>query len=205
MRHRGFTLIELLVVIAIIAILAAILFPVFAKAREKARQTSCLNNCKQVGVAFLQYAQDYDGLMPQRDTGVAPNRYAWTDFLMPYIKNSQVFICPSENTPHAFWNTRAPTDYGYNFCDVRSTADSQVRTPAAYGLVFDWPVGCIKNVTSGGGCHDTCLIPNGWTTSRKPPHNEGINVTYYDGHAKWSKAATIHALFVANQLPFRNL
>ncbi|MEN6404264.1 MAG: prepilin-type N-terminal cleavage/methylation domain-containing protein, partial [Armatimonadia bacterium] len=62
---RGFTLIELLVVIAIIAILAAILFPVFAKAREKARQTSCLNNCKQLGTAIVQYCQDYDERMPK--------------------------------------------------------------------------------------------------------------------------------------------
>ncbi|MFH1910322.1 MAG: prepilin-type N-terminal cleavage/methylation domain-containing protein, partial [bacterium] len=64
-RKRGFTLIELLVVIAIIAILAAILFPVFAKAREKARQTSCLSNLKQIDLAVLQYAQDYDEMMPR--------------------------------------------------------------------------------------------------------------------------------------------
>ncbi len=70
MKHRGFTLIELLVVIAIIAILAAILFPVFARAREKARQTSCLSNVKQLGLGFLMYAQDYDErLLPMSNSG----------------------------------------------------------------------------------------------------------------------------------------
>ncbi len=205
MSKRGFTLIELLVVIAIIAILAAILFPVFAKAREKARQSSCLSNCKQIGIGYLQYMQDYDGLGMPRDTGVAPNRVGWTDIMMPYVKNTQIFRCPSDNSPHAFFNTLAPSDYGYNFCDVRNTPDSQIKTPAQYGVIFDWPVACLKNITSGGGCHDTCLIPHGWTTARTPPHNEGINIAYYDGHAKWSKAATVHAQFVGNQLPFRNL
>jgi len=79
-------LIELLVVIAIIAILAAILSPVFARAREKARQTSCLSNLKQLGLAFLQYAQDYDGRFPLRDTGSSTNpRLYWPLLVYPYV------------------------------------------------------------------------------------------------------------------------
>src|SRR2546422_3208936 len=97
--RRGFTLIELLVVIAIIAILAAILFPVFAQAREKARGISCLSNNKQIGLAFMQYVQDYDETFPpsrftttKNDTG---GRYMpWSVNILPYVKNVAVYECP---------------------------------------------------------------------------------------------------------------
>jgi prepilin-type N-terminal cleavage/methylation domain-containing protein/prepilin-type processing-associated H-X9-DG protein len=103
--HRGFTLIELLVVIAIIAILAAILFPVFAQAREKARGISCLSNAKQVGVAGAMYTQDYDEMvMPAWLLySAAPlDEPLWPRTLQPYIKNTQLFTCPSSplKTPY---------------------------------------------------------------------------------------------------------
>ena len=102
-KRRGFTLIELLVVIAIIAILAAILFPVFAQARAKARQTACLSNEKQMGNALMMYAQDYDETLPMtvyypwcgNITPSALNNPVWIDMLLPYVKNTQVFTCPS--------------------------------------------------------------------------------------------------------------
>jgi prepilin-type N-terminal cleavage/methylation domain-containing protein len=103
-RRRGFTLIELLVVIAIIAILAAILFPVFARAREAARRTSCISNVKQLALATAQYTTDYDETYPPRFP--APPAWAgpckpcrsidWRPYLMPYIKNQGVFECPSD-------------------------------------------------------------------------------------------------------------
>src|SRR2546427_6300511 len=112
-RHRGFTLIELLVVIAIIAILAAILFPVFAQARDKARQASCLSNAKQLGIAVTMYVQDYDETFfwqaawdEERELGAGSwgpsfkSYIRWPTAHLPYIKNQQVFKCPSDRNPN---------------------------------------------------------------------------------------------------------
>jgi len=102
-KKQGFTLIELLVVIAIIAILAAILFPVFAKVREKARQASCASNMKQLGLAIIQYSQDNDEAMPSQDmfdwwtTPSYWTAYSWREMIYPYVKSTQVYKCPSNS------------------------------------------------------------------------------------------------------------
>ena len=100
--RNGFTLIELLVVIAIIAILAAILFPVFAKVREKARQTACVSNMKQLGLAFMQYSQDNDEGMPMAFDpgfpGVGPGQGGWAGAIFPYVKAKGAFACPSDGS-----------------------------------------------------------------------------------------------------------
>src|SRR5947209_10345718 len=96
--RNAFTLIELLVVIAIISILAAILFPVFAKVREKARQTACLSNCRQIGLAFMQYAQDNEERLPlSTDTS---RDLSWVATLQPYLKNRQIYRCPDDASSH---------------------------------------------------------------------------------------------------------
>jgi prepilin-type N-terminal cleavage/methylation domain-containing protein/prepilin-type processing-associated H-X9-DG protein len=104
MKRRAFTLIELLVVIAIIAILAAILFPVFARARENARRSSCQSNLKQMGIGFAQYLQDYDGRYPYGADHVLLSTtmdetlgHVWMDKLQPYVKSYQIYSCPSAN------------------------------------------------------------------------------------------------------------
>ncbi|MBC8136110.1 MAG: DUF1559 domain-containing protein [Fibrella sp.] len=113
-RHRGFTLIELLVVIAIIALLAAILFPVFAQAREKARSISCVSNLKQIGLGIMMYAQDHDETYPINHADWCASylgnpdsfdncKYAsWTQEIYPYMKNAGIFFCPSGDTSNLF-------------------------------------------------------------------------------------------------------
>lgn len=116
--RRGFTLIELLVVIAIIGIIAAILFPVFARARENARRASCQSNLKQIGLGLLQYSQDYDEKLPlglvsfvyggvTYDTG-----NGWAGQIYPYTKSAQVMVCPSDSTKAN--STGGPVSYAYN-------------------------------------------------------------------------------------------
>lgn len=117
--RRAFTLIELLVVIAIIAILAAILFPVFAQARERARQIACLSNAKQLGLANAMYIQDYDEtVLPSTNYGVPasdPLR-VWPPVVQPYVKNSGVFLCPSASGSRYTdgWANRGLSPIGYN-------------------------------------------------------------------------------------------
>jgi len=116
---KGFTLIELLVVIAIIAILAAILFPVFGRARENARRSSCQSNQKQILLGFKQYTQDYDEKYPQSVTNIAMGGgtsagAGWADSIQPYLKSTQIYQCPSEVNPGTTSGTVGFTDYWYN-------------------------------------------------------------------------------------------
>jgi prepilin-type N-terminal cleavage/methylation domain-containing protein/prepilin-type processing-associated H-X9-DG protein len=146
--HRAFTLIELLVVIAIIAILAAILFPVFAQAREKARQSSCLSNLKQMGLAISMYAQDWEGYPMMSSPSDAVPRTRWPDYVYPYVKNQQLFICPSAaqeifGKQWAHDLTKTYGGYGYNYQYLGNTrllfaaTDSMVAVPAETVLVAD--------------------------------------------------------------------
>jgi prepilin-type N-terminal cleavage/methylation domain-containing protein/prepilin-type processing-associated H-X9-DG protein len=125
---RGFTLIELLVVIAIIALLAAILFPVFARARENARKSSCSNNLKQLAVGVAQYTQDFDEAFPWAWNPVNGSNVNWWQIVYPYVKNTQVFSCPSDSSriaggngfsgqpaPNGYVDGRFHISYGVNY------------------------------------------------------------------------------------------
>ena len=173
--RRGFTLIELLVVIAIIAILAAILFPVFAKAREKARMSSCQSNLKQAGLAVLQYAQDYDETYPLNVWRPAGNpvwpfpsntvHRPWFLLCYPYMKNAQMLICPSNSNKSYFAN------YGYNNY-LANKNFAQLTGDVAYHFLL------------GDG------TSNWWDGYSNYPrmaerHNDGMNLAFTDGHVKW--------------------
>ncbi|MEN6544620.1 MAG: DUF1559 domain-containing protein [Armatimonadia bacterium] len=205
MKRHGFTLIELLVVIAIIAILAAILFPVFAKAREKARQTSCLNNIKQITLGVLQYVQDYDERFVD-DSAIPGNPVpvggicSWRFKIQPYIKNWQVFNCPSSGDMKDWSSTgvQGQGAYGYD-AGLGGQSLGILTTPANRILVGDarhWLIGsCYPgNVAypSIGSGYTPCgaAAQANWTEAHTR-HNGGSNVGFADGHAKWLSASTI--------------
>ena len=158
MRRRGFTLIELLVVIAIIAILASILFPVFARARAKARQTACLSNVKQIGLAMLSYAQDYDETLPAGVCGRSGFFFYWSQSISPYVKNSQVFVCPDRKVDSAASPSYkvplpgvnlAPVQFGYGMNSGRWAWDSGA---GSLGTPADGNNAGVSWVPSADGC-----------------------------------------------------
>jgi prepilin-type N-terminal cleavage/methylation domain-containing protein/prepilin-type processing-associated H-X9-DG protein len=208
MTKKGFTLIELLVVIAIIAILAAILFPVFARAREKARQSNCLSNIKQQMTGILMYSQDYDETMPAiyvrayADSVPSPGGGSdtstylpWVLGISPYIKNTQLFNCPSIS---AAWDGNQEDDYdgaegtahkcnavsyGYNYrCGPTTGSVAQAK----FNFVSETFVIADKQITT-----------QYWVDERGEialdRHNEGANIGFADGHGKWLKGSNIPA------------
>ncbi len=185
--RRGFTLIELLVVIAIIAILAAILFPVFARAREKARQTSCLSNVKQIGLGNLMYAQDYDEKTVYGSGWQYPNgSLSWQLKVEPYIKNRQIFQCPSNpNGEFIYWTQ--PLVYGYSRNVEQNRSLGEFRFPAQTAMLGDgvhpaveYPRGIVPLSCRGWDpCHTVEPTQDHFL------HNGGNNIVFYDGHAKW--------------------
>jgi len=190
MRRYGFTLIELLVVIAIIAILAAILFPVFARAREKARQTNCLSNLRQFGTALAMYVQDNDECIPAHNDNAAPfPTYDWRYDtilwrLQPYVRNQQLYKCPSDTGFTAPPGAGRWWSYGFNtLVGSGGTADSQFEDPANTIIFFD---GQEEDMGVEDDDDLPCDDKNSLAAYRR--HNDGANYCFFDGHAKWYKA-----------------
>lgn len=210
-RRKGFTLIELLVVIAIIAILAAILFPVFAKAREKARQASCQSNLKQLAQACMMYVDDYDernlnlhfgsfggvDFTVPDDSGTTA--LSWRSMIEPYTKNWNLHVCPSGTSiinpasrdPNGNWHPALRGNYGWNmtrFGDGRPDNRSMADFPVPAETIMLGEVACGRTCVEGGCCGDTNNYnPNEIYEMWHKRHNDGGNFAFYDGHVKWLK------------------
>ncbi len=215
--RAGFTLIELLVVIAIIAILAAILFPVFARARENARKSTCQSNLKQLGTGFAMYSQDYDGRWPRGDStawgdGSYPNPPygGYVDAIYPYVKNAQIFICPSDGLKnclsaanvggaHTYGSNYLPgtypnqqLSYGYNY-DLYNRSDATIQYPAESVItceVIERPYIYYVSATP------SYLDPNNARMVGGCRHFDGMVIGFVDGHVKWVKNSNLSQVYV---------
>ena len=201
MRRKGFTLIELLVVIAIIAILAAILFPVFARAREKARQTSCLSNLRQLGVAQLMYLSDHEGSFQRELQGMPVAKS-----LGPYVRNVGVFGCPSTESRHgySYAQNNNLTRCHMPIYGCPSMTDAMVKRPAQVWMFAD-------NAWSSAYPQDEAFKTYGLLTYYpvynplcSGMHNGGDNFVMVDGHAKWYNTSMFKAYYEENGTSLRS-
>ncbi len=204
-HKKAFTLIELLVVIAIIAILAAILFPVFARARENARRTSCQSNLKQLGLGIMQYTQDYDEKLPGFYKNIG-GTVTWATLLQPYAKSVQLYTCPN-GVPYALTSPQY-ISYGYNTLlggDATTVSLAAINSTSETVLIGDsWGHQDPPNEKSGWyymypPATLNATAPAGTNWWEKNPgtgafkgsltqqHFDGANICYVDGHVKWSK------------------
>jgi prepilin-type N-terminal cleavage/methylation domain-containing protein/prepilin-type processing-associated H-X9-DG protein len=220
-ERKAFTLIELLVVIAIIAILAAILFPVFARAREQARKTTCLSNIKQLSLGFLMYAQDYDEQMPGIPFGSCGTCWPWADWvgsvdwtgvftvgIQPYVKNKNLLQCPSGADNANRWSGANGISYCYNeylynsnngYDKLSALANLTTGTgPASVTFLAEcWSSGIYNDWETAGPT--TNGVQDGLNRIRYSQYtpwltaHEGTNFGYADGHAKFVPKDRIHS------------
>jgi prepilin-type N-terminal cleavage/methylation domain-containing protein/prepilin-type processing-associated H-X9-DG protein len=229
-RRGAFTLIELLVVIAIIAILAAILFPVFAQARAKARQASCLSNVKQITLGVMQYVQDFDETYPIRQNNFLPAEPGffgpnWDRLIFSYVKSADVYRCPD----HAIDDSTS--NYGYNANlgegrydfttntrwlnpdgtrDFRGLPVADVSVPAQIVMIYDASSeGSVRRIGNGNGSFVFRVGAKkagqpGWQNNTlQSRHSDGDNIGYADGHVKWMKTTPLNEQYNGTVLYLR--
>ena len=191
-RNNAFTLIELLVVIAIIAILAAILFPAFARARENARRASCMSNEKQMGLGIMQYVQDYDEKLPPYGYAT-PTRETWASIVQPYMKSTQIFNCPSGGQLYikpyerGSWDGGNSGAYGYNYAYL-GDANTPVSIASVEEVSTTLMVGEINGIQNTTAYYPISIDPGNNEYLR---HLEGSNILFVDGHVKWFNASSL--------------
>lgn len=220
-RVCGFTLIELLVVIAIIALLAAILFPVFARARENARRSSCASNLRQIGLGIIQYEQDYDNFFPYGESNPRPdvppggywvnNYWYWQQAVQPYVQSYQIFRCPSQKQSTTYPNPNIG-HYGANTF-LMTTGSAPIRVSLVQSAALIYMVMDSGNSRASGSTARSANQPNGtgyvpgegdaagqncaladavYTRDcQSGRHFSGLNVCFVDGHVKWLKTEVV--------------
>lgn len=226
MKRQAFTLIELLVVIAIISILAAILFPAFAQAREKARQISCASNLRQLGLAFYQYTEDNDEQLPgDFDGGAGANGVGgWMYYnpiagastskvfdptrgsLYPYVKNTAIYVCPDDSI-----GQRNGDSYAINACIEGTKGAIFPNYRAGKSLAaFDSPASIMLiseegmkagTATSNFDGTDDAFISLEFGNGLTDRHTGGLNVDFIDSHVKWYKVEKVHAMGLQSGIP----
>lgn len=216
-RFKGFTLIELLVVISIIALLAAILFPVFGRARENARRSSCASNMKQLGLGAQQYEQDNDGRLPIQEvtTILGFSRYWSTTAeinahqgIYPYVKSKQIYLCPSSKpTTSTNDRTKPQTNYVWNGVLIRYRSRAAASIPDVSNIILmqelneSWDASAMRPVQNSDTDTNPVLTSNlinfymAWLPNSlySGLHFDGGNLLYADGHVKWREQRTMTA------------
>ena len=200
-KRQGFTLIELLVVIAIIAILAAILFPAFARARENARRASCQSNLKPLALGFKMNSQYYDEKLPPLWTYDTDYAF-WFQGIFPYIKSKQLFVCPSATnagayayfwtnpaTVHDPWTNPVVIDYIPNknlmATQAAGLSEAAIPTVSEVFLLWDTASGYACQANSNGSPSTNDGYRPNYDTTKEGRHLEGDNYAFVDGHVKW--------------------
>ncbi len=216
-RRSGFTLIELLVVIAIIALLAAILFPAFATAREKARSVSCASNLRQLGMGLMQYTQDYDSYLPNNDNSGGGGRWQCTfEMMEPYYKSAQILMCPSATDTQKFNlmgdAARPFSTYSINNVYWNDATDRTFEKPGMMEGSLAEPAQTIFAGDSKGQSNAFDFQVTGYQYMATQPitqgsgaqgsfcyrHRDGANFVFFDGHVKWMPVGQTNKRAVAD-------
>ena len=209
-RSRAFTLIELLEVVAIIGILAAILFPVFARARENARRSSCMSNLKQMGLGMMMYVQDYDETFPAWYYNNPSTQY-WWQLIQPYTKSEQLFRCPSSPLAGSLTYQPQNGEYGINFLISRNPGDARIKlstiqSASTIYMMMDAGIAYVSDSTilspsaasyyvpgTGDAGRDCSALTdsNYKSDCQSGRHFGGVNITFADGHVKWYQSQSV--------------
>ncbi|GIV17336.1 MAG: hypothetical protein KatS3mg022_2771 [Armatimonadota bacterium] len=218
MCRKGFTLMELLVVIAIIALLAALIFPVFFRAREAGRKTTCASNVRQLAQAWVMYAQDWDECTPggaytrfaDKYTGRSPDgkRYTALWALLPYVRSDKIFVCPTQlgwdfSTTNPALDTHRPRQgsytSNYEVMDIPLSAIERVSELIVFADSYNPWMDCIHDCSNcTGGCSSFVWdrigrgCYQGDCTKRTDWHGGGINMVFADGHTRWAPLGGIY-------------